>query len=66
MTHEAVMSVDNKRIGEELARVKPAASGRQAVSLTREGKSNIGKAATGISGTSRSRLGKLVLDARGS
>ena len=56
---EWVILLARQRIGVELEKVPKAASGRQAVSLTARGKSNHGRAATGISGTTRSRVKKL-------
>ena len=41
------------RVGEEIKKVPKAASGRQAVSLSRAGKSKPGRTATGVSGTMR-------------
>ncbi|MBO0715745.1 MAG: hypothetical protein J2P55_00210 [Rhizobiales bacterium] len=57
---EDTILVGSTRIGEEIKKVPKAASGRRAVSLARAGKSTPGRAATGLPGTSRSRLTKLA------
>ena len=62
---EWVILVGNRRIGEELAGVDKAPRGAPAAKITPEGKlRKPGLAATGIPGTSRSRLGKLAAIAR--